>query len=50
VEEKKLERIEAAMEAYVNFVDRFPESKRLKEAEELYEDLQALLEETKNLT
>ncbi len=50
VEEKKLERIEAAMEAYVNFVDRFPKSKRLKEAEGLYKDLQELLQETKNLT
>lgn len=50
VEDKKLERIEAAMEAYVNFVDRFPDSKRLKEAEILYEDLQQLLAETKNLS
>ena len=50
VEEKKLERIEAAMEAYINFVDRFPESKRLKEAETHYEDLQALLKEENNVS
>jgi outer membrane protein assembly factor BamD len=47
VEDKKLERIEVAMQAYLTFVDRFPNSKMLKEAEGLYEKLGDLLQETK---
>lgn len=50
VEDKKLERIEEAMDAYVTFVDRFPESKYVKEAEDLYSELQELQREMKNIS
>lgn len=50
VEDKKVERIEDAMDAYVTFVDRFPDSKSIKEAEQLYSELQKLLKETKNIS
>lgn len=50
VEDKKLERIEEAMKAYITFVDRFPESKFVREAEGLYEELTELLRETKNVS
>jgi outer membrane protein assembly factor BamD len=39
VETKKLERIDAALDTYVTFVDRFPESEYLREAEEFYDKL-----------
>ncbi len=50
VEDKKVERIEEAMDAYVTFVDRFPQSKFVKEAEDLYTQLSELLQETKNIS
>ncbi|MEX2597544.1 MAG: outer membrane protein assembly factor BamD [Salibacteraceae bacterium] len=50
VDDKKLERIELAKEAYVNFVDRFPQSKWLKQAGEMYDALQKLEETTKNIS
>ena len=50
VEDKKLERIEVAMDAYVTFVDRFPQSSDVKEAEEMFEKLQKLLKESKNIS
>lgn len=39
VDDKKNERIEQAMKAYVTFVDRFPQSKYLREAESMYDSL-----------
>ncbi len=42
VDEKKLERIKDAKEAYVNFVDRFPQSKLIKEAETYYKHLEEI--------
>ncbi len=36
VPEKKMERIKESIEAYYNFVDAFPQSKRLKEAESYF--------------
>ena len=50
VEDKKLERIEVAMNAYLTFVDRFPQSKSLKEAEALYDKLSQLHEEMKQIS
>lgn len=38
-EKKKKERIDAAMKAYVTFVDRYPNSKYLKEAEGYYDNI-----------
>lgn len=46
VEEKKKERLEAAKEAYITFVDRFQTSKYLKQAEAHFEKIQAELEKT----
>ncbi|MBT3647768.1 MAG: outer membrane protein assembly factor BamD [Flavobacteriales bacterium] len=40
VDDKKNERIDQAMKAYVTFVDRFPESKYLREAESMFDSLQ----------
>ncbi len=48
VAEKKVERIESAMKAYVTFADRFPESKYLKEAQSLKENLDKNLEIAQN--
>lgn len=42
VPQKKKERIEDAMEAYVNFADRFPESKHMVEAQDSYARLQKM--------
>lgn len=42
IESKKVERIESAMKAYITFADRFPKSKRLREAESKYEDLEKM--------
>jgi outer membrane protein assembly factor BamD len=39
VEDKKLERIDSALKAYITFVDRFPESEYIGDAEELYDQL-----------
>lgn len=39
VPEKKTERIKETIEAYYNFVDAFPNSKKIKEAESLYKNL-----------
>jgi len=50
VEDKKLERIEIAIDAYVTFVDRFPNSENLREAETMYEKLQRMQQESKNLS
>lgn len=36
---KKTERIKETIEAYYNFVDAFPNSKKIKEAESLYKNL-----------
>lgn len=40
IEEKKSERIENALEAYLTFADRFPESGYSREVENLHKDLQ----------
>ena len=50
IEDKKLERIEEAMNAYRTFVDRFPESKLVREAEDLYAELQSLLMDSKKIS
>ncbi|MEQ9188702.1 MAG: outer membrane protein assembly factor BamD [Cryomorphaceae bacterium] len=50
VDDKKVERIEEAMDAYVTFVDRFPGSKDVKEAEQLYSELATLLQRTKKIS
>ena len=39
VEDKKLERIDSAIKAYITFVERFPESEFILEAEGYYEEL-----------
>ena len=49
VEKKKLERIEAAFKAYITFVDRFPQSEYIPEAETYYSELQNLKEKTLSL-
>lgn len=46
VEKKKLERIEDAFKAYITFVDRFPQSEYITEAETYYSELQYLKEKT----
>lgn len=48
VQDKKLERIEQAMEAYTTFASRFPESKKIDEADDLHQDLLKQLETAKN--
>jgi len=50
IEEKKLERIAIAINAYVTFVYRFPKSENLREAELMYEKLQRMQQESKNLS
>jgi outer membrane protein assembly factor BamD len=45
IPEKKSERIKETIEAYYNFVDVFPNSKKIKEAESLYKNI--TLEKTK---
>ena len=50
VEDKKIDRIEAAMDAYVTFVDRFPSSENLREAESMFEKLQRMQQESKNIS
>lgn len=47
VNDKKLERIDSALKAYVNFVDRFPESEYLDRAEEYYDSLLRMKENVK---
>lgn len=47
IESKKEERIDAALKAYITFVDRFPDSKSIVEAEKWYSELQELKRETK---
>lgn len=40
VEAKKLERIDSAIKSYITFVDRFPKSIHVREAESIYTELQ----------
>jgi len=47
VDEKKMDRVEEAMKAYVNFADRFPQSKKLRDAESMYDSLVKLKSEGK---
>ncbi|GAB5538567.1 MAG: outer membrane protein assembly factor BamD [Salibacteraceae bacterium] len=48
VEEKKVDRIEMALEAYRTFADRFPDSSYAREAKNLYEDLEKIQSEAQN--
>lgn len=43
VQDKQYERYESAEDYYLRFVDKFPDSKFSREAEKLYEDVQAAL-------
>ncbi len=48
IESKKPERIEKAMETYLKFVDLYPKSSYLREAEKIYTDCQRLKKEKIN--
>ena len=43
IEEKREERLSSALDEYFSFVDEFPESEHLKEAQKYYEDVASLL-------